>query len=399
MSRPPSALFHYSILNIGGAENSTLRLMRLLLDHGWNVDLVLNMGGGPNEAALDPRITVTHLTPRARGGEFVAARGWRKLLHPVSLAQLIAARAPALARAWRLRRKEYDVAIVSLQGLSPWLVCDVVRARRRIQWIRNDLAECDPQGRAVRNIARYSGKIDSYACVSETARRSLIAALPGAADKATTVYNVIDAEAMRAAAEGAADPFPPGNGLKILTVCRLSDVAKGLFRMLEVHQRLIAEGSTHCWYVLGDGPDRARLQGAIEAAGMQSSFILLGAHSNPFPWFRHADLVAVLSRYEGLCGVVNEAKILGRPVIATRFSGIGEQIGDGRGGLIVENDFDAILEGMRTMLNDDALRARMTNTALNPAIADDAGKAALFARLAGVERLVSPAPIGQGSAR
>lgn len=397
MTAAPSALFHYSILNIGGAENSTLRLMRLLLDHGWNVDLVLNMGGGANEAALDPRVKVTRLTPRVLGGAFVGARGWRKLLHPVSFAQLIAARVPALQRVLALRRKQYDVAVVSLHGLSPWLVCDVVRARRRIQWIRNDLATCDPHGNAVRKIAHYAHHIDAFACVSETARNSLIAAVPAAASKAVTVYNVIDAAAMRRAAE-APDPFPAGDALKVLTVCRLADTAKGLFRMLGVHRQLKAEGSAHRWYVLGEGPDRARLQDAIQTAGMADSFILLGADPNPFPWLKHADLVAVLSRYEGLCGVVNEAKVMGRPVIATRFSGIEEQIGDGRGGMIVENEADAILEGMRTMLNDGALRARMTNTALNPAIADDEGKAVLFAELAGVS-LATPATIMQSESR
>lgn len=396
--RKPSVLFHYSVLHLGGAENSLLRLMRLLLDHGWDVDLVLNIGGGANEAAIDPRVAVTRLTPGVRGAGFATARGWRKLLHPLSFAAYLGARIPALWRAQRLKRKHYDVAVVSLQGLSSWLVCDVVRAGRRIQWIRSDLAACDPHGRTVRNFARFDHRIDHYACVSDTARASLVHAFPPAADKAVTLYNVIEPDAMRRAADGAPDPYPAGDGLKVLTVCRLSEPSKGLRRMIEVHRRLIAEGSTHRWYVLGEGPDRGIAEAAIIEAGVADSFILVGADRNPFPWYAHADLVAVLSRFEGLCGVVNEAKILGRPVIATRFSGIEEQIGDGRGGLIVENDGDAILAGMRMMLNDATLRARMTNTALNPAIADDAGKAALFAELAGVS-LVTSATFRQSQSR
>ena len=49
--------------------------------------------------------------------------------------------------------------------------------------------------------------------------------------KAVTLYNVIDAAGMRAQAEGHADPFAAyGARLKVLTVCRLADEAKALFR-------------------------------------------------------------------------------------------------------------------------------------------------------------------------
>lgn len=386
IAAPPSALFHYSVFNIGGAEKSLLRLMRLLLDHGWSVDLVLNSGGGTLEPAIDPRVTVHHLAASQPGGAFLGARGWRARLAASGDAAGYALN--WLRRQWRalgLGGRHYDVAVVSLHGLSPWLVCRRIRAGRRLHWIRNDLRACDPSGKAARGIERYHAAIDHYACVSETARQSLVERFPAVAGKAVTVYNVIDSDAMRAAADGAPDPFPPrGDLLRVLSVCRLADKAKGLFRMLDVHQRLLAEGLRYRWYILGDGPDRARLAEAVAKAGVSGSFVLLGADANPFPYFAHADLVAALSYYEGLCGAVNEAKIIGRPVIATRFSGIEEQIGDGRGGLIVDNDADAIAAGMRRMLTDPALRAALTNTILPEAIADDRHKAAQFARLAGV---------------
>ena len=386
MSQParPSALFHYPVLNIGGAEKSLLRLMALLLDHGWSVELVLNSAGGTLEPAIDPRITVRHLGGRQPGGAFLAAHGWRARL---------AERRDAAGYAWHwlerqlralgMLRRTYDVAVVSLHGLSPWLVCRRVRARSRLHWVRNDLRSCDRAGKAARGINRYQASIDHYACVSETVRSSLIERFPQVAGKAVTFYNVIDGDAMRAAAGNASDPFPPaGEVLRVLSVCRLADQAKGLFRMLDVHRRLRNEGVRHLWYVLGEGPDRDRLANAIAAAGVSDSFILLGADANPFPYYRHCDVVAALSYYEGLCGAVNEAKIMGRPVIATRFSGIEEQIGDGRGGLIVENDADAIAAGLRRMLTEPLFRAAMTNTILPEAIADDRDKAALFARLA-----------------
>ena len=83
---------------------------------------------------------------------------------------------------------------------------------------------------------------------------------------------------------------------------------------------------------------------------MEDTMILCGATEDPLPYYEHADLVAILSYYEGLCGVVNEAKILCKPVIATKFSGIDEQITNDVNGIIVENNEQAILESMRQIL-------------------------------------------------
>ena len=90
----------------------------------------------------------------------------------------------------------------------------------------------------------------------------------------------------------------------------------------------------------------------IEEAGLVQCMILCGATNNPFVYYKGADLVAVLSYYEGLCGVVNEAKMMQKPVIATEFSGINEQLCDGKNGYIVANDEAAILQKMREVLSN-----------------------------------------------
>jgi glycosyltransferase involved in cell wall biosynthesis len=116
---------------------------------------------------------------------------------------------------------------------------------------------------------------------------------------------------------------------------------------------------------------------------MEDSFLLLGQQENPFPYYLHADISATLSYYEGLCGAVNEAKVMGRPVIATRFSGIGEQLVDGVNGSIVDNNEDAIYTGMRRLLTDADLRARLANDILPETIRDDEYKLAVLEHMLG----------------
>ncbi len=372
MNKIKSILFHYSIFNIGGAEKSILRLTKLLSDKGWDVTLVLTTGGGNLEAQIDPRIKIHHLRSASAGSKFKTAKGLHRLKFIGDLLLYIFFWLEGLFKSFTFLFRHYDAAAISLHGLSPKFVCRFVRADKKLQWIRNDLSVCDSDGKAANHIHRYNHCIDQYICVSQTALDSLRMLFPETRKKSSVIPNVIEAEQMLASAESQADPLSEyGSALKIITVCRLSDKAKGLLRMVRVHKRLSDEGIDFMWFVIGDGADRKRMQRAIDDAGLSDKMILLGGKENPFPYFKAADISATLSYYEGLCGAVNEAKVIGKPVLATQFSGINEQIADEESGLIVANNEDAIYDGLKRLLTDDALREKLTNSALSKKIMDD----------------------------
>lgn len=366
-------LLHYPVLNAGGAERSTLRLLAALAERGCEVHLVLTVAGGRLESEIDPRVVVHHLrdTVGAIPGRVRSLRdAWRFLS---GVLQWSHGRLQQIARERRFRGMRFDAVIAGLHGLSPAFVCRLA-ARRRLVMVRNDAAD-DRRGKLARNIARYAHRIDHYVCVSQSVLESLVSRFPQTRAKAIRIYNLIDPEVMRSAA--AAGPNPFGGAapeLRVLSVCRLQESQKALLRMVEVHRRLLDAGHRHEWHVLGDGPDRLLLEQEIARQGVAATFILHGAVADPFPWYRHADLVAVLSRYEGLCGVVNEARVLERPLIATRFAGIEEQVTHGVNGWIVEQDVGAICEGLKKMLLDSALRMNLAHGGYPDDLVDDARK-------------------------
>ncbi len=373
-TRMPKVLFHYSVLNVGGAEMSVLRMTRFLADHGWEVELVLSTGGGTLEYCIDPRVKVIHLREWVAGYRFLRERHpIRKLLWLLlDGIPFLYTRVQWLIRALQYRFRFYDAAIISLHGLSPSFCCRWVRARKRLQWIRNDLSKCDPDGLASRNILKYHRWIDHYVCVSGTAYQSFVTLFPELEVKALTLYNIIDSNEMLVQAAKRENPYVAyGNVLKVVTVCRLSDKSKGILRMLKVHRRLYDEGIDFRWFVVGDGSDHKKLKHAILENDMEGIFILLGRKDNPYSYYQYADIVATLSYYEGLCGAVNEAKIMGKPVIATCFSGIEEQLTDGINGLIVDNNEQSIFFGMKRLLTDATLRAKLTNNILPEKITND----------------------------
>jgi glycosyltransferase involved in cell wall biosynthesis len=378
-----SILFHYPIFNIGGAEMSILRLTKMFADNGWEVELVCTTGGGELESALDPRVKLSSLRSKSAGNKFKAQKSiLGKILCLPDLLHYLYRRVEEFFKKIKYRFKHYDAAVISLHGLSPDFCCNVVSADAILHWIRNDLSSCDPHGKATNNIKRYNSQVDNYICVSGTTHNSFVSVFPELSDKATLLYNVIDAADMRSKAEVDFKPFENHtNLLKVVTVCRLFDQAKGLFRMLDLHKKLKENGYDFCWYVIGEGSDRAAIEAKIKEYDLIERFILLGKKDNPFPYYKYADLVAVLSYYEGLCGVVNEAKVTGKAVIATEVSGIHEQLENNQNGIIVENDFNAIFEGLKLLLTDDNLRKKITNTDYPEVILNDQHKFKMLTNL------------------
>jgi glycosyltransferase involved in cell wall biosynthesis len=365
---------HYPVLSRGGAEKSILRLLEGLASRGCQVKLVLGMRGGDLENEIDSRISVFHL--RDTVGHFpVRIRTLSNVItFGVSCVQWGWGRLQRNFRKRKFSGEQFDAAIVGVTGRSPAFICENIRANKRFVFVRSHPLHADKEGRWAANIRNFHHHIDGYLCVSDRMRVAMLELYPELKGKLFTAYNLLNPSAMCANAAGP-NPFLGGPSTPtVLSVCRLQESSKGLLRMVEVHRKLLDAGVAHVWHVLGDGPDIDILKQAIHDANVQSSFILHGAIANPFPWYRHADVVAVLSRYEGLCGVVNEARVLERPVVATRFAGIEEQIESGVNGLLVEQDVDAICVGMKSMLQDATLRDRLAAGGYPKELLDDEAK-------------------------
>lgn len=344
-------LFYYSIFNIGGAERSNLKLMQALLAQGYQIDLLLVTGGGNYEQEVDPRINISYLRTGDFGSKWKRGAGIKKYYYLLRyLLTIIEENIKKIV--WR-NRLAYDAVFIGLHGLSPSFCLKYIKAKKYFQFIRNDLSKADPHKKAENNIKKYGDKIDYFICVSNTALTSFNNIFPSLSFKAHKIYNMLESDMI--IGKSLRDELIEAgefrnNAFKILTVCRLQEKSKGILRMMDVLSILTKKGHAIHWYIIGEGGDRELLEKKIKDEGLVGSVSLLGRKSNPYPYFKKVDLIAVLSYYEGLCGVVNEAKILEMPIMATEFSGVYEQIQSGKNGLIVKNDLQSIVEGLEYLI-------------------------------------------------
>ena len=177
-------------------------------------------------------------------------------------------------------------------------------------------------------------------------------------------------EGPRGAEDGA--ETPAGAPARLLCVAALKPY-KGLPVLLAACEALATEGRSFVCEVVGEGPDRRRLEREIRRRGLgggtEGSLVrLLGAlpQEQVARRLERADVfvlpsvVAKDGQMEGLPVVLMEALAARRPTVATRLSGIPELVEDGVTGLLVEpGDPGELVTAIRRLLDDPGLAKRL----------------------------------------
>lgn len=115
--------------------------------------------------------------------------------------------------------------------------------------------------------------------------------------------------------------------------------------------------------IIGDGPDKQRLESMIE--GKQIQVISSLPNSELRQYLAKAAVFVLNSRYEGLSHILLEACAEGAPIIATNVGGNPEVVREGSGVLV---DADASLEReLERLLKDESLREQYSESSISRA--------------------------------
>lgn len=133
-------------------------------------------------------------------------------------------------------------------------------------------------------------------------------------------------------AEAEPAPRPPGE-LVVGCLGRFSP-EKGLDVLLRALPEL--DGVTAV--LVGDGPERARLEALARELGVAERVSLPGWQDEPASYVRSFDVLVSPSRSEALPLAVLEGMLAGLPVVATNVGSVPEAVVEGETGLLVEPD-------------------------------------------------------------
>ena len=259
--------------------------------------------------------------------------------------------------AYRLHiRDDYNIECAYLEmGPTKVMAASTNKRAKKLAWVHSDFSRSlsAPQAFAVKTAPWYA-KFDKIICVSQTAKERFDAVFQNRFDSAV-LYNVIDDVAIRTKAML---PLPAGVSKRRFTVVSVGRLStpKKFMRLLQAHKRLLDAGMEHDLWIIGEGPERPKLEQYVTENNLESSVRMPGFFENPYPFMREADLLACSSVYEGYSTFITEGLILGKPIMTTDVSGMGELLGDSEFGLIVENDDEAFCQGLRQLIQNNAMR-------------------------------------------
>ncbi|TNF22704.1 MAG: colanic acid biosynthesis glycosyltransferase WcaL [Rhodobacteraceae bacterium] len=157
------------------------------------------------------------------------------------------------------------------------------------------------------------------------------------------------------------DPAPRDGPPHLMFVGRLAAV-KGIPVLLEALAFLQPRMPDLQVTLIGDGPERARLERDAADLGLREMVAFAGYKSQAevAEALRHTDALVLPSFAEGVPVVLMEAMAAGRPVIATSVAGVRELVEDGVSGFLVHpGDALTLVEAITRVLEDPERRARM----------------------------------------
>ncbi|MCX7904016.1 MAG: glycosyltransferase [Caloramator sp.] len=145
--------------------------------------------------------------------------------------------------------------------------------------------------------------------------------------------------------------------IDILSVSNLYK-SKGIDLNILAVKKLIEEGYDVYYYVIGDGPERERLQRLAVENDLERNIIFLGRLCNRevLRYMKTAKIFCLPSYEEGFGIAYIEAMASGKPAIAIKGQGIEDAIKDGYNGLLVNPNVDEIYAALKGLIDNEDLR-------------------------------------------
>jgi len=226
--------------------------------------------------------------------------------------------------------------VVSVHGLDAFGTTQV--SGRAGEWCR----------RISRRVYHSSRRV---ICVSERVREQVLEGVGGKC-RTSVVYNGVDSELFSPASESSSEaPI-------VLTVGNLIPI-KGHELLLRAARSLVVKFPALTLEIIGDGPERSRLQALALQLQIRERVRFLGRQPRHqvAAAMQRCTLFALPSRYEGLGCVYLEAMASGKPVIGCRGQGIEEVIWHGENGCLVGvDDGEELANAVSTLLSNTSLR-------------------------------------------
>lgn len=356
-------LFVMMSLYNGGAEKSLVNLLNELPKDKFDISVLLFKKEGiflrqvPEEVCIleTPRALLGLFSPLTKAKKYSFIKLWGTAISHFKESSAAKRAAYRWQNYYTQRIPElegtYDIAIAYISGEVMYYVDEKVKAERKIVWVHNDY-KMEALPRDYDKL--YMQNMNAIATISDGCADILKDVFPEFKNKIYTIANITSSEVIKKQA----NEFYPMEYTKeetlILSIGRLTE-QKGVDIAIDAAKILKNKGVFFKWYVIGSGRLKTLLEKKIKKNGLNDRFFLLGPRENPYPYIKNCTVFVQTSRFEGKSVVLDEAKILCKPIVVTNYPTVRDQIEDGKEGMIVPINAEGIADGIQKMLKNEEL--------------------------------------------
>ncbi len=238
--------------------------------------------------------------------------------------------------------KEYKPDIVIDFDSSLTKIIDKLNSSKNLVWIHSSIKNWKKKKSKIDRFVDRISKYSKIICICKEMKEDLINLKNELKNKVDFLYNPIDFDRIKKLSN---EDFSEEDKklLKdkfLLSIARLDCVPKDFETLFKAYEIAKKNGYDGNLYIIGDGPDKDKVEKLKEANLYKEDILLLGRKENPYNWLKKADKLILSSRYEGFAIVLLEGLCLGKNVIASDCkTGPNEILANNRGELFEVGDY------------------------------------------------------------
>ena len=336
----PGLLFIVNSLEMGGAEKQVVTLLNQLDNSRFRLHLAYLKRGAP----LLPQLDSTRLE------ELVCCNVTRGV-EPHGIRQLA-----ALIQA---RRIDALVCTNTYSMLYGYLARSRARPKPKLATIfHTTLLRGYKEKAQMLLYKRLFRRNDLLIYVSEN-QRDLWHAWGLRATSEAIVHNGIDVDYFSAPQQDFRSRLGLGTDDYVIGLCSGLRPEKAHGDLLHAAALLRSRGLPVKVLLIGDGPERSRIENTADALGLREHVTITGVQHDVRPYIACCDVMTLVSHTETFSLAALESMAAGKPLVMSDIGGASEQVVHGRTGLLfAPSDIGALAEQLQA-LRSDTLRSQM----------------------------------------
>lgn len=244
--------------------------------------------------------------------------------------------------------RTYDIAISYVQGYTTEFVANYVNANKKYVFYQvstDELHEIHEKA-----FPHYSKILVEHEDIKEL----LSEWYPAERNKVEIVENYVDYDVIQTQSK----EYEVDKDEHKLIICSCGRFAKvkGFDLAVEAANVLKNKGKVFVWYIVGDGPERVKIEALINQYELDDYVKLTGMQKNPYPYIANADIFVQPSYEEALSIALLEAQMLCLPIVSTKTVGGLTMIRDRIDGILVDINAEAMANGIEELLANEKMR-------------------------------------------